>query len=361
MIKKIRKIIHIDMDAFYAAVEQRDNPELRGKAVIVGGDPEKRGVVSTCSYEARKFGVHSALPGKTAKRLCPHAVFLPVNMKKYKAVSQQIRQIFSEFTDKIEPLSLDEAFLDVTENKFKCPSATILALKIKERISQVTGLTASAGVSFNKFLAKVASDMNKPDGLTVITPAEAEAFLEDLPIEKFFGIGKVTAARLKSMGISRGRDLKHFELGDLIERFGSKSGEYYYNIVRGHDEREVESEWERKSLGRETTFQEDISDLRQIHKVIYELSEEVSGLLKRYGLQGRTVTVKVRYEDFKTVTRSQSFSNPINELEFIFSTSLELLSKTEAGKRKVRLLGVTLSNFPPDSERSGPVQLEFPF
>ncbi|MCP3966349.1 MAG: DNA polymerase IV [Lentisphaerae bacterium] len=361
MERRIRKIIHVDMDAFYAAVEQRDHPELRGKTVIIGGNPEKRGVVSTCSYEARKFGVHSAMPGKTAKRLCPHGIFLPVNMKKYKAVSVQIRQVFAEFTDKIEPLSLDEAFLDVTENKLNCPSATILARMIKERIKQVTGLTASAGVSFNKFLAKVASDIDKPDGLTVIIPSEAETFLEKLPIEKFFGIGKVTAARLKSMGINRGCDLKRFELGDLIERFGSKSGEYYYNIVRGHDEREVESEWERKSLGRETTFEEDISDMRKIREVIHELAEEVSGLLKKYGLQGRTITVKVRYEDFKTVTRSQSFNQLTNDLDFIFETSLELLSRTEAGKQKVRLLGVTLSNFPGESELSSPVQLEFPF
>ncbi len=349
------------MDAFFAAVEQRDHPELRGKAVIVGGNPEKRGVVSTCSYEARKFGVHSAMPGKTAKRLCPHGIFLPVNMKKYKAASQQIRQVFAEFTDRIEPLSLDEAYLDVTSNKLQCPSATVLARMIKERIKQVTELTASAGVSFNKFLAKVASDIEKPDGLTVIIPSKAEAFLEDLPIEKFFGIGKVTAARLKSMGINRGRDLKRFELGNLIERFGSKSGEYFYNIVRGHDEREVESEWERKSLGRETTLEHDISDMREIQKIIHALTTEVSGLLKRYGLAGRTITLKVRYEDFQTITRSQSFSQPANNLEFIYNTSLELLTRTEAGQRKVRLLGVTLSNFPGESELSGPVQLEFPF
>jgi DNA polymerase-4 len=360
MARRIRKIIHIDMDAFYAAIEQRDKPYLRGKPVIVGGDPDKRGVVSTCSYEARKYGIHSAMPSKQAVKLCPHGVFLPVDMEKYHAVSGQIRDIFHEFTDSVEPVSVDEAYLDVTFNKKGCPSATILAGEIKRRIKDVTGLTASAGVSYNKFLAKVASDLEKPDGLTVITPDKAEDFLDDLPIEKFHGIGKVTAEKLKRIGIRKGSDLKKFELSEMIERFG-KSGEYFYNIVRGVDNREVETEWERKSLGREITLENDIDSRKEIILIIEQLAKMVSGRLKRYGLQGRTVTLKVRYDDFQTVTRSLSIKKLTNDYDIIRETALEMLNRTEAGVRKVRLLGITVSNFPTDEELSGPIQMEFPF
>ncbi len=355
---KIRKIIHIDMDAFFASIEIRDNPALRGKPVIVGGDPGKRGVVSTCSYEARKFGVHSAMPAGQAKKLCPQGIFLPVNMEKYAAVSAQIQKIFYDYTDLVEPVSVDEAFLDVTENKQHCRSATLLAAEIRERIHRETGLTASAGVSFNMFLAKVASDINKPDGLTVITPDKANDFLEKLPIGKFYGVGKVTAGKMKALGINNGLDLKNFDQAELIRNFG-KSGLYYYNIVRGFDDREVETDVPRKSLGRETTLQIDISDIPEIIKILEDLSREVESLLKEEGLAGRTVSLKLRYENFQTVTRSLTLPCLINEYDFIRNTAISLLKKTEAGRRKVRLLGVTVSGFP--EQESGPVQLEFQF
>ena len=355
---KPRKIIHIDMDAFFASIEIRDNPALRGKPVIVGGDPEKRGVVSTCSYEARKFGVHSAMPAGQARKLCPQGIFLPVNMEKYAMVSEQIHRIFYDYTDLVEPLSVDEAFLDVTENKKHCRSATLLAQEIRERIHRETGLTASAGVSFNKFLAKIASDINKPDGMTVITPDKANDFIEKLPIEEFYGVGKVTAGRMNELGIKSGLDLKNFDQAELIRHFG-KAGIYYYNIARGYDDREVETDVPRKSLGRETTLQIDISDIPEIIKIVEDLSREVESLLKEEGLAGRTVTLKLRYEDFQTVTRSQSLPCLINEYEFIRNTAVSLLKKTQAGQRKVRLLGVTVSGFP--EQECGPVQLEFQF
>jgi len=360
MFQITRKIIHIDMDAFYASVEQRDNPAWRGKPVIVGGGFHKRGVVSACSYEARKYGVHSAMPGSMARRLCPDGIFTPVNMAKYSAVSKQINSIFHEFTDVVEPMSLDEAYLDVTSNKINCPSATIIAKMIRQRIQETTALTASAGVSYNKFIAKIASDVKKPDGLTVILPSQAEAFLDDLPVARFFGIGKVTAKALNSIGIKYGRDLKCLSLDNLVARFG-KSGRWYYNIVRGIDNSPVNPDWQRKSLGRETTFEEDINDPSEIKKVIYELCNEVSKQLRQYGLEGRTVTLKVRYDDFKTVTRGQTFSRLTKQFDVIYNVAMELLSRTQAGERKVRLLGVTVSNFPTPEELAGPIQLEFPF
>ena len=360
MIHINRKIIHIDMDAFYASVEQRDHPAWRGKPVIVGGGFHKRGVVSACSYEARKYGVHSAMPGSKAKRLCPNGIFTPVDMPKYVSVSRQIHAVFHEFTDLVEPMSLDEAYLDVTSNKINCPSATIIAQMIRREIKEVTGLTASAGVSYNKFIAKIASDVNKPDGLTVILPEEAEAFLDDLPVGKFFGIGKVTAKTLNDIGIKYGRDLKRLSLDDLVARFG-KSGRWYYNIVRGIDNSPVNPDWQRKSLGRETTFEEDVSNVREIKKAIHELCEEVCKQLKKYGLEGRTVTLKVRYDDFTTVTRGQTFSRLTKQFDVVYNVAMDLLSRTEAGERKVRLLGVTVSNFPTPEELAGPIQLEFPF
>jgi DNA polymerase-4 len=360
MNQAVRKIIHIDMDAFYASIEQRDHPEWRGKPLIVGGDPHKRGVVSTCSYEARKYGVHSAMPGSTARKLCPMGIFVPVDMAKYKAVSKQINEIFHEITDMVEPMSLDEAYLDVTSNKINNPSATIIARYIQQEIYRRTALTASAGISYNKFLAKIASDMRKPNGLTVILPEQAEKFLDDLPVGKFFGIGKVTAKALNNIGIKYGRDLKCFTLDQLVSRFG-KPGKWYYNIVRGIDNSPVNPDWHRKSLGKETTFEEDLGDIREIHRVIFQICEKVSRQLRRNGLEGRTVTLKVRYEDFTTVTRGQTFSSLINKADMIYSIALELLSKTQAGERKVRLLGVSVSNFPSPEELAGPIQLEFPF
>ena len=355
---KIRKIIHIDMDAFFASIEIRDNPALRGKPVIVGGDPERRGVVSTCSYEARKFGVHSAMPARQAKKLCPQGIFLPVDMEKYARVSAQVQQIFYDYTDLVEPLSIDEAYLDVTHNKQHCRSATLLAQEIRVRIHRETGLTASAGVSFNKFLAKIASDINKPDGIAVITPAEAEEFIEKLPIDKFYGVGKVTADKMRQIGIKTGRDLKNFDESELIRLFG-KAGIYYYNIVRGRDDREVETDLIRKSLGRETTLQVDIDDIPEIIELLAELAREVEYLLKEEGLSGRTITLKLRYEDFQAVTRSLTLPQPVNDYETIHKTVVSLLSKTEAGKRKIRLAGVSVSSFP--EQESGPVQLEFDF
>ncbi len=348
------------MDAFYAAVEQRDNPAWRGKPVIVGGGFHKRDVVSTCSYEARKYGVHSAMPGSMARRLCPMGIFTPVNMSKYAAVSKQINSIFHEFTDLVEPVSLDEAYLDVTSNKINCPSATIIAQMIRKRIKEVTNLTASAGVSYNKFIAKIASDVKKPDGLTVILPDEAQAFLDELPVGKFFGIGKVTAKTLNNIGIKYGRDLKRFKHDELVARFG-KSGRWYYNIVRGIDNSPVNSDWQRKSLGREITFEEDVNNINEIQKIIHDLCDDVSKQLRRNGLEGRTITLKVRYEDFQTVTRGQTFSHLIKETDVIYNVAMELLSRTPFEGRKVRLLGVTVSNFPTPEELTGPIQLEFPF
>ena len=358
---RIRKIIHIDMDAFFAAIEQRDNPRLRGKPVIVGGSPESRGVVSTCSYEARKFGVHSAMPTARAKRLCPDGIFLPVRMDAYKHESKVIRQIFHSCTDLVEPLSVDEAFLDVTANKFDQPSATLTARELQRRIFNATGLTSSAGVSYNKFIAKVASDFHKPAGLTVVPPDEGQDFIDKLPIEKFYGVGKVTAAKFKKLGINNGYDLRQLTQVEIVQQFG-KPGLFYYQISRGIDERPVEPEWIRKSLGREVTLQEDLGDRDEMLAIIKQLSIRVEALLKREEIPGgRTVTLKVRYDDFQSVTRSQSFEHEVSSHGDIYNTAAELMNKTEAGERKVRLLGVTVSNFPPPIPDNTPIQLTFPF
>ncbi len=269
--QQMRKIIHIDMDAFYASIEQRDHPEWRGLPVIVGGDPQRRGVVATCSYEARVFGVHSAMPSRTAARLCPHAIFVPPRFAIYRQVSAQIMDIFRSITDLVEPLSLDEAYLDVTHNHMQEPSATRIAQQLKARIHAETGLTASAGVSFNKFIAKLASDYRKPDGLTVIPPARAEEFLTQMPISKFFGVGKVTAARLQAEGIETGADLlrmSEFELRALLHERGSS----LYQQVRGHDDREVQPTRERKSIGKETTLAEDIRDEEMLVRLLSQLA-----------------------------------------------------------------------------------------
>lgn len=361
MIKSTKKFIHLDMDAFFAAVEQRDNPELRGKAVIVGGDPDRRGVVSTCSYEARKFGVHSAMPSGQAKRLCPHGIFIHGRMEVYQEESQRIRQVMHEFTDLVEPLSIDEAFLDVTTNKINCPSATWLARMLKQRIHEVTGLTASAGVSYNMFLAKVASDINKPNGLTVITPDDALDFLEKLPIKKFYGIGRVTAAKLERREIFTGADLKKLSLLESVKLFG-KNGKYYYDIVRGRDSRELETNWIRKSLGREITYEHDLKDLNEIADQAREISFTVADELNNKQLKGKTITLKLRYENFQTITRSRSLPDFTAERDIIAATALDLLRrKTEAGKRAIRLLGVSVTNFPTSKPKNAWVQMEFPF
>ncbi len=348
------------MDAFFAAVEQRDRPELRGKAVIVGGDPDKRGVVSTCSYEARKFGVHSAMPTSQAVRLCPHGIFVHGRMEVYVEVSRQIRQIMHEFTDLIEPLSIDEAYLDVTDNKIGCPSATWVARMLKQRIHEETSLTASAGVSYNLFLAKIASDMQKPNGLTVIPPEEALEVLEKLPIKRFYGIGKVTAAKLEKYGIYTGAELKKLSLEALVELLG-KSGRYYYDIVRGRDSRVLEVDWVRKSMGREITYEKDLADLNEIAKEVRGLAFRVEKMLKQQKLAGKTITLKLRYDDFETITRSQTLAKNTDDGEVIAAIAESLLrQKTDAGVRKVRLLGVTSSNFPVVKVIEWE-QMEFPF
>jgi len=359
MQETIRKIIHIDMDAFYASVEQRDFPEYRGKPVVVGGSPEGRGVVAAASYEVRKFGVHSAMPAAKAIRLCPQAIFVKPRFEVYREVSEQIREIFFQFTDLVEPLSLDEAYLDVTENHINLPSATLIAKEIRKRIKEKTRLNASAGVSFNKFLAKVASDINKPNGMAVITPEKAEAFLEELPIGEFYGIGSATEEKMKSLGIYTGKELKEWEEIDLVERFG-KTGRYYYRIVRGMDHREVKPHRIRKSIGKERTFSEDVEDLNWIHNFLDELAEKVSASMKKKQAAGKTVTLKVRYADFETLTRSTSFSHYIDNAEDIAETAKLLLEQTEVGNRKVRLLGITLSNLNL-SEEGRFEQLNIPF
>ncbi len=345
----IRKIIHIDMDAFYASVEQRDRPELRGKPVIVGGDPDRRGVVAACSYEARRYGIHSAMAAVTARRRCPGAIFLRPRFEVYRRVSCQIREIFLRYTDLVEPLSLDEAFLDVTRNKPQMGSATRIAQEIKTKIREETRLTASAGVSFNKFLAKVASDFDKPDGITVVTPEMAGDFIDRLPIGRFFGVGRSTEARMHALGIRTGADLRRAEISELLRHFG-KAGRFFYAIARGRDNRPVTPERIRKSLGKETTLAEDIDDPAQMMAILQEIARKLEILIQTHEIQARTVVLKVKYADFQTVTRSATLSAPVETADVIMTHIADLLSKTAAGRLKVRLLGITLSNFAGDAD-----------
>lgn len=354
-----RKLIHIDMDAFFASVEQRDFPEYRGKPVIVGGSPQGRGVVAAASYEARKYGIHSAMPAARAVKLCPEAIFCKPRFDVYKEISHQIRDIFYEYTSLVEPLSLDEAYLDVTKNKKNMPSATLIAREIKKEILANTGLTASAGISYNKFLAKIASDMDKPDGIFLIAPDKAVKFLEELDIGSFYGVGKATQQKMKSLDIHNGRDLKKWDEIDLVKHFG-KSGHHYYRIVRGRDNREVKSHRIRKSIGKERTFSEDVSDLEWIYGFLTDLSEKVSSAMKRLNASGKTITLKVRYKDFETVTRSVTLQNYTNDAREIAEIAIRLLDETEAGNRKVRLLGITLSTLNLEYSAYGE-QLEIPF
>jgi DNA polymerase-4 len=340
-----RKIIHIDMDAFYASVEQRDFPEYRGKPLVVGGLPEGRGgVVATASYEARKFGIRSAMSSKKALQLCPHALFVRPRFNVYREVSQHIREIFSRYTNLIEPLSLDEAFLDVTNDKQGIGSAIDIAKLIKQAIKDELQLTASAGVSINKFVAKIASDINKPDGLKFIGPSSIENFMEQLPVEKFFGVGKVTAQKMKQMGLHTGADLKKLEESELTRHFG-KVGRFYYQIVRGIDNRELQPHRETKSLGAEDTFAYDLTTLEEMEAELDKIAVTVHNRLLKYELKGRTITLKVKYHDFKQITRNQSFSTPVNDLETISNTAKQLMAATGVDDVKVRLLGISLSNF----------------
>lgn len=337
-----RKVIHIDMDAFYASVEQRDNPELRGKPLAVGGSRE-RGVVAAASYEARKFGVRSAMPSVTARRRCPQLIFVPPRFDVYRAVSSQIHEIFAEFTPLIEPLSLDEAYLDVTENLKGIPSATQVAEEIRTRIRAETGLTASAGVSYNKFLAKLASDHRKPDGLFVITPRDGAGFVETLAIEKFHGVGPATAARMKALGIHTGADLRDRPLDFLQQHFG-KSGPYYYGVSRGIDDRPVRPDRIRKSVGAEDTFTADLTSFEAMMAELRLLVDKVWRYCEKSDVRGRTVTLKLRYADFETITRSRTMPAMIearDEIERVVTGLLQALFPMEKG---VRLLGVTLAS-----------------
>ena len=338
----VRKIIHVDMDAFYASVEQRDNPDLRGKPVAVGG-AAARGVVAAASYEARAFGVRSALPSVTARRRCPDLIFVPPRFDVYRAVSAQIRAIFAEHTALIEPLSLDEAYLDVTANTHNIPVATTLARMIRDRIKAETGLNASAGISYNKFLAKMASDLNKPNGQAVITPRMGPGFVESLPVGKFHGIGPATAAKMGRLGIATGADLKAKPL-DFLQRHFGKAGLWYYGIARAIDDRPVQPHRPRKSIGTEDTFERDIADLDQARREIAPLAAKVwrQGVAK--GLHGRTLTVKVKYADFQQITRSRTAAIPFAdaaEIETLASALIEPLFPVE---KPIRLLGVTLSS-----------------
>jgi DNA polymerase IV len=338
-----RKIIHIDMDAFYASVEQHDNPALQGLPVIVGGDPGRRGVVSAASYEARVYGVHSAMPSSQARRLCPQGVFLPVRMHRYREVSDQVFQILREYTPLVEPLSLDESFLDVTGSEKLFGTALQIAMEVKRRIQEATGLTASAGIAPNKFLAKIASDYKKPDGLVEIKPEEVQVFLRDLPISKLWGVGKSTEEVLKGMGILKVGQLAVFP-AEKIERKLGKFGLELIALARGEDERPVSPESEAKSISQEETFTPDLEHLDQMKKVLLDQAEQVGWELRRQKLKGATVTVKVRYPDFTLATRSQTLSSPTNQGIEIYRTALKLLSRTEALRRRARLLGVGISH-----------------
>ena len=356
-----RKIIHIDMDAFYASVEQRDNAEYRGKPLVVGGSPAGRGgVVAAASYEARKYGIRSAIPSKRALELCPEVIFVYPRFSAYKEVSKKIREIFHRHTDLIEPLSLDEAYLDVTEDKQHIGSAIEIAKQIKQAIKDELHLTASAGVSINKFVAKIASDLNKPDGLAFIGPSHIEEFMEKLAVEKFYGVGKVTADKMKKMGLHTGADLKRLTEDELVTHFG-KAGRFYYQIVRGIDNREVQPNRETKSVAAEDTFAYDLTTTAEMSAELDKIAVLVADRLQRYNLKGRTITVKIKYSDFKQITRSRSLPQGVNDVETIADTAKELLAATEPEGKKTRLLGISLSNFRdavhPDKEDNGQLSL----
>lgn len=338
----IRKIVHVDMDAFYASVEQRDNADLRGKPIAVGGSAA-RGVVAAASYEARKFGVHSAMPSVTAKRKCADLIFVPPRFAVYKAVSQQIREIFAEYTPLIEPLSLDEAYLDVTQNLKGMTIATEVALEIRAKIKQVTGLNASAGISYNKFLAKMASDLNKPNGQAVITPKNGPAFVEQLPVRKFHGVGPATTEKMHQLGIDTGADLKEKTLEFLVEHFG-KSGPYFYGIARGIDERQVKPDRVRKSVGAEDTFSEDLHAFEPAREGLQPLIEKVWAYCEANGIAAKTVTLKVKYADFSQITRSKTVLAPLPAIADLEDLVNLLLAPIFPPRKGIRLLGVTLSS-----------------
>ncbi|HEX3663910.1 MAG TPA: DNA polymerase IV [Rhizomicrobium sp.] len=348
----LRKIIHVDMDAFYASVEQRDNPGLRGKPVAVGHGA-RRGVVAAASYEARKFGVRSAMPSTTASRKCPELIFVPPRFDVYRIISRQIRQIFADYTPLIEPLSLDEAYLDVTQNQCGLPTASATAVEIRARIFSETGLTASAGVSYNKFLAKLASDYRKPNGQYVIAPAAGPSFIEMLAISKFHGVGPVTAAKMNRLGIRTGADLRQMSREFLARHFG-KSGDWYYAIARGEDDRVVSPDRPRKSSGSETTFSTDLTDSPVIEAEVQAQADEVWDWCERTGSSGRTVTVKIKYADFRQVTRSRTSGMPVQNREALRAISRDLVRTVLPTAVGIRLVGVTLSTMGPGSAAGSP-------
>ena len=350
----MRKIIHIDMDAFYASVEQRDNPDLRGKPVAVGGG-SKRGVVAAASYEARKFGVRSAMPSVTASRNCPQLIFVKPRFEVYHAVSKQIRAIFAEYTPLVEPLSLDEAYLDVTENLRGLPSAAATAAEIRARIFAETGLTASAGISYCKFLAKLASDHRKPNGQFVITPDKGAEFAASLAVGKFHGIGPKTAEKMNRLGIFTGADLRDRTPDFLTQHFG-KSGSWYYAISRGQDDRQVKPDRVRKSSGSETTFFDDLTDAGAIEAKLLDQADDVWRWCARTKAFGRTVTVKIKYADFQIATRSRSVTMPIDNQPLLQDLSLELIRSVFPVIKGIRLVGVSVSNFERD-EKPAPAQM----
>lgn len=362
----LRKIIHVDMDAYFASVEQLDNPELQGKAIAVGGGG-KRGVVAAASYEARKHGVKSAMSGAQAKRNCPELIFVKPRFERYKEISQKIRTIFFEYTDLVEPLSLDEAYLDVTHNKKGNPSATLIAHEIRRQIKEVTGLNASAGISINKFIAKVATDINKPNGQKTINPEEVEMFLEALEIRKFYGVGRVTADKMYKLGIFTGKDLKDKSISFLETHFGNSSN-YYFNVVRGIHLSEVKPHRIQKSVGAERTFQDNISSEVFLLEKLKQISEELTKRITGNNIAGKTVTLKIKYSDFSLQTRSKSLPYYISQKELILEMAQELLYQ-EKMRNSVRLLGISLSNLntgtehlkenPKDQEVA--VQLQFEF
>jgi DNA polymerase-4 len=354
----MHRIVHVDMDAFYASVEQRDDPLLRGRPVAVGGDPTRRGVVAAASYEARAYGVRSAMPMARAVRLCPSLVIVRPDFAKYRAVSQAVFEIFRSVTPLVEPLSLDEAYLDVTENAWQEPLGRVVAQRLKERIRETTGLTASAGVAPNKFLAKIASAWKKPDGLTVIAPERVERFLQTLPVDALWGVGPVTAKRLHERGIRRLVDVRTVEPGLLREVVGS-SADWLRQLADGIDERPVVPDRIVKSSGSENTFATDLTDLNEIRREIDEMARDAAAWLARKARACRTVTIKVRYSDFTTITRSDTRHPPTNDADNLAARAVALLDRTEAGRKPVRLLGVSVHNLIDPEEPGGAPALPF--
>lgn len=356
-----RKIIHIDMDAFFASVEQRDFPQYRGRAIAVGGRPDQRGAVAAASYEARQYGVHSALPSRIAQQRCPHLIFVPPRFEVYRAASEQIREIFYSYTDLVEPLSLDEAYLDVTQNKPEIPSAMAIAREIKGAIQQETGLTASAGVSINKFLSKIASGLDKPDGLYLITPEAAAAFVANLPIEKFYGVGAATAQKMQNLGIQTGADLKQWAEADLVTHFG-KAGRYYYGVARGVDDRPVNPNQIRKSIGAEQSFAADLETIEPMIAALEKLAAEVVTRMEKHQRYGYTLTLKIKYADYQQITRAQTIDVLFKDQQRLCNRAISLLEEHLDRSRRVRLLGLTVSNLA-ESTLAPPVQqlcLELP-